>query len=90
MAPIDRHFPLHVLLHVLVVTLLCVNAGSNTVSVLIGSTNPGFSADFSQGMPVATGNGPEALAVGDFNHDGNVDIAVTATNGTVSHSARLP
>ncbi len=58
-------------------------AGSNTVSVLLGSvTTPGT---FDTQTTYAAGNGPAGIATADFNRDGRPDIAVTnQTDGTVS------
>ena len=52
--------------------LISVNYTANTVSVLLGNGNGGFSAAIS--YPVGTG--PFAIVTGDFNNDGKPDIAV--------------
>jgi hypothetical protein len=51
--------------------LAVANAGSNTVSVLLGNGNGSFGTktDF------ATGNSPSSVAIGDLNGDGNADLA---------------
>jgi hypothetical protein len=46
------------------------NASSN-VQVLLGTGSGGFGA----ATPFATGNNPQSLATGDFNHDGKPDLA---------------
>jgi hypothetical protein len=48
------------------------NAGSNTVSVLLGNGNGTFQAQ----QTFAAGNAPFALALGDLNGDGKADLAV--------------
>jgi uncharacterized protein (TIGR03437 family) len=49
------------------------NAG-NTVSVLLGDGQGGFAA--AAGSPFAVGKAPYSVAAGDFNRDGNMDLAV--------------
>ena len=48
------------------------NAGSNTVSILLGKGDGTFTL---QSSP-AVGNSPVSVAVGDFNGDGKLDLAV--------------
>ncbi len=60
------------------------NAGDNTVSILLGNGNGSFTA--ASGSPFQVGPEPFSVGLGDFNGDGNVDLAVLsfgATNGTV-------
>jgi len=45
---------------------------SNTVSVLLGKGDGTFQAQ----VDYATGHQPVGVAIGDFNHDGNLDLAV--------------
>lgn len=45
------------------------------VVILLGNGDGTFAP--AAGSPVACGNGPRAVAVGDFNGDGNLDLAVT-------------
>src|SRR5436309_2917389 len=54
--------------------LAVANAGSNTVSVLLGNGDGTFQA--ARTFP-AGGSGPASVAVGDFNGDGRQDLAVT-------------
>ena len=57
-----------------VVDLAIANNSANTVTVLLGNGSGGFTA--AAGSPFASGANPVALAVGDFNHDRAIDIAV--------------
>ncbi len=52
--------------------LVTANADSNSVSVLLGDGAGGFTV--ASGSPFAVGGEPQAVAVGDFNADGNPDI----------------
>ena len=52
--------------------LVVANAGSNTVSVLLGNGNGTFQAQ----QTFATGTSPSSVAVGDVNGDGKPDIVV--------------
>jgi len=61
--------------------LVVANAGDNTVSVLLGRGDGTFLPAVNYALPfvsnvVGIGNSPAAVAVGDFNGDGNLDIAV--------------
>lgn len=63
--------------------LAVANSASNNVTLLLGNGDGTFTEAASSPFPV--GNGPTSLAVGDFNGDGRLDLAVTnATDGTVS------
>ena len=59
--------------------ILTANYGDNTVSLLLGDGSGGFTA--APDSPFSTGNSPNAVAVGDVNGDGNLDI-VTANSGS--------
>jgi hypothetical protein len=54
--------------------LAVVNNGSNTVNILLGDGNGGFSN--AAGSPVPVGKNPESSVTGDFNGDGIADLAV--------------
>ncbi len=67
--------------------LVVTNQSDNSVSVLVQNPDHTFTAklDPTTGKNPATGNGPAAIAVSDFNRDGNLDLAVAnQTDGTVS------
>src|SRR5277367_4442266 len=55
--------------------LVVVNQTDNTVSVLLGNGDGTFTAALNS--PLGTGQAPTAIAIADFNADGNPDIAVT-------------
>ncbi len=58
------------------------NSGSNTVSIFLNKADG--SGTFGSKIDSPTGNQPQGLAVGDFNEDGKLDLAVTnAADGTV-------
>ena len=59
--------------------LATANAESNDVTVLLGDGRGDFSA--TGGSPVFRGNTPGSVAVGDFNGDGNQDLATANING---------
>lgn len=64
--------------------LAVANFADGTVSVLLGK-NDGSGTFTVQPQPLAAGAGPAGVAVGDFNGDGFVDLAVTnATDNTFS------
>jgi hypothetical protein len=63
--------------------LVTANALADNVSVLLGDGKGHLLA--ATGSPFAVGSAPEAVAIGEFNSDGNADLAVANTNGdTVS------
>jgi Bacterial Ig-like domain (group 3)/FG-GAP-like repeat/FG-GAP repeat len=67
--------------------LAVVNAGDNTVTVLLGTGGGGFMAMVHTiALPrvhrfVSTGGHPRSIMVGDFNGDGNADLAVADFGG---------
>jgi uncharacterized protein (TIGR03437 family) len=61
--------------------LAVANAGSGTISVLLGNGDGTFQAAVNH----SAGSGPVSIAVGDFNGDGKADLAVTNSgSGNVS------
>ena len=60
------------------------NGTSDNVTILLGNGTGGFSP--AAGSPVAVGDFPESIAVGDFSGDGRIDLAVG--NGT-SHDMTI-
>ena len=66
--------------------LAVANTDSNSISVLLNTTSPGATVpSFSAPQVFAAGDRPVAVAVGDFNGDGKLDLAVVNTFGdTVS------
>ena len=65
------------------IDLATANIYSNNVTVLLGNGSGGFSP--AAGSPVAVGNGPESVAVADFDGDGRPDLAIAnAGSGNVT------
>lgn len=61
---------------------VCDNSGNN-VTILLGNGNGTFTP--ATGSPIPVGNQPYAIVAGDFNNDGNLDLAVANYgDGTVS------
>ncbi len=58
--------------------LVTANQGADSISVFLSNGDGTFQPKTD--IPVLTGGGPVALATGDFNGDGNIDLAVL--NGT--------
>ena len=57
-----------------ILDLATANSGDNNVTVLLGNGSGGFTP--APGSPFSVGTGPNSVAVGDFNGDGNQDLAV--------------
>jgi hypothetical protein len=58
--------------------LIMSNFGGNTVTVLLGKGDGTFAV--APGFPMNAGNGTGAAAMGDFNHDGKLDLAIPVTD----------
>jgi sugar lactone lactonase YvrE len=56
-----------------------LNTGSKTVSILLGNGDGSFTQ--AAGSPFAAGTDPTWIATGDFNSDGNADLAVVDYQG---------
>ncbi|HMA34506.1 MAG TPA: FG-GAP-like repeat-containing protein [Chloroflexia bacterium] len=56
--------------------LAVANLNAGTLSILLGTGTGSFTA--APGSPIAVGLNPDAVAVGDFNHDGRRDLAVAS------------
>src|SRR5579863_10083290 len=57
--------------------IIVANAKSETLTVLLGDGQGHFTP--APGKPCATGKGPNDIAFGDFNGDGNLDVAIANT-----------
>src|SRR5713101_6723490 len=61
------------------------NDSDNAVSILLNTTPIVSSGEFCPKTDFGTGSNPESVAVGDFNGDGKLDLAVANdTDNTVS------
>jgi hypothetical protein len=71
--------------------LAVTNQNDNSVSILLQNQDKTFTAKFdpATGKNFATGSGPAGIAVGDFNRDGNQDIAVTDQTATTNTASIL-
>jgi hypothetical protein len=57
--------------------IVVLNRVPSTVSVLLGNGDGTFQAE--KTTAISTGNLPDSLAIGDFNSDGKLDVAVTVS-----------
>jgi len=65
--------------------LVTANAMSNTVSILLGDGTGNFSPVVPQfSPPFSTRQSPTALVLGDFNHNGRLDIATANFSNSYS------
>ncbi len=62
--------------------LVVSNFGDNTISVLL-NTSTSTTTSFAAQQTFAATTSPNALAVGDVNHDGKLDVLVTSFTGNV-------
>ena len=62
--------------------LVVSNFGDNTISVLL-NTSTATTTSFAAQQTFAATTSPNALAVGDVNHDGKLDVLVTSFTGNV-------
>ena len=62
--------------------LVVSNLNSNNVTVLLGNGGGGFTA--ATGSPITVGTSPQAVAIGDYNGDGKLDLAVANYSGSIS------
>jgi hypothetical protein len=68
-----------------VLDLAVVNSGAGNVSIFIGSILPDHTYAVASTATITVGNGPASIAVGDFNRDGILDLAVANhTDGNVT------
>lgn len=62
--------------------LIAVDNSANSISILRNTSSPG-SVSFAPKADFPVGQNPSEVAVGDFNDDGKIDIAVTCWSGNV-------
>ena len=63
-----------------ILDLAVADKGTNTVSILLGNGDGTFTATLQS--PLAAGSGANWLVAGDFNEDGNIDLAVANVTDT--------
>jgi hypothetical protein len=67
--------------------VVTTNLDDDTVTILLGDGNGGFRE--AQGSPFAAGAKPWEVAIGDFNTDGNADLAVIPYERDVTDPRRV-
>ena len=73
-----------------VTDLAVCNTSSNSVSVLLGNGVPGApDGTFAAALAAVAGNGPNAVAVADFDHDGRPDLVVASNSASPGTSVLL-
>jgi hypothetical protein len=66
--------------------LVITNLLSNNVEVLLGNGDGTFKEALNSPFAAGVGNQPASVAIGDFNHDGFLDLAVAnSSDGTISN-----
>jgi hypothetical protein len=58
--------------------VIVANFGDGSISIFLGNGDGTFTQ--AAGSPIAIGVGPMSIATGDFNNDGNIDLAVARVN----------
>jgi plastocyanin len=61
-----------------ILDLAVANRNNNTVTILLGDGHGNFTP--APGSPISGFNGPNSIAVADFNNDGNLDLVVSNGN----------
>jgi uncharacterized protein YjdB len=71
------------------VTVATSDGCNSTASFTLTVTNPDCAATYNAAADVSVGNAPSSIAIGDFNGDGNQDLATTHNGGPADVSIRL-